>query len=230
TGDSMTMDTPTGTHHFRIYGVVFDFGAERGMIMLDRKTYAVDWKDDALTSLHLTVKPGVNRDEVAARWSGILRKNYPVVVNSLDGVKSEVLTVFDRTFAVTTVLTWLAGGVAFCGLAGSLLALALARRRDYSILAAVGMSARQTAAWVLAQGMLIAWTAAVVASLAGTLLAYVLAYVIQYRSFGWSIPTGPQPRFWIENGILATVAAIVATVYPVLRLRSTAPAGSLREE
>ena len=68
-----------------------------------------------------------------------------------------MLTVFDRTFKVTDVLTWLAGGVAFCGLAGSLLALALARQRDYSVLAAVGMSGRQTAAWVVGQGLLIAW-------------------------------------------------------------------------
>ena len=52
---------------------------------------------------------------------------------------------------------------------------------------------------MLAQGLLIAWASAVVAPLAGTVLAYVLAYVIQYRSFGWSIPTSPQPRFWVEN-------------------------------
>jgi putative ABC transport system permease protein len=229
-GDTLKIDSPSGPKQFRVFGVMYDFGGERGMLMIDRHTYAHDWKDDAINSLHLTLRPGINRQQVAARWSPILRKNYPVVVNSFDGVKSEVLAVFDRTFKVTSVLTWLAGGVAFCGLAGSLLALALARRRDYSILAAVGMSAKQTALWVLAQGMLIAWTAALVACVAGTVLAYVLAYVIQYRSFGWSIPTSPQPRFWIENGILATVAALIATIYPVLRLRSTAPAGSLREE
>lgn len=230
TGDTLQIDTPTGPRRFRIYGVLYDFGAERGMIMLDHGTYAADWKDDALTSLHLTLNPGIDRAQIAARWSAILRKDYPVVVNSFDGVKGEVLAVFDRTFAVTNVLTWLAGGVAFCGLAGSLLALALARRRDYSILAAVGMSARQTAMWVLGQGLLIAWIAAAVASLAGTILAYVLAYVIQYRSFGWSIPTSPQPRFWVENLLLATLAALIATIYPVYRLRVTPPAGSLREE
>src|SRR5206468_1972506 len=71
-------------------------------------------------------------------------------------VKGEVMAVFDRTFKVTDVLTWLAGGVAFCGLAGSLLALSLARRRDYSVLAAAGTSGGQTAVWGLAQGVLIA--------------------------------------------------------------------------
>jgi putative ABC transport system permease protein len=229
-GDSLDMDTPGGKRRFRVFGIFFDFGSERGQIMLDRRSYASAWRDSSISSLHIRLKPGVDRRETAARWSPVLRRDYPVVVNSFDGVKAEVLTVFDRTFKVTSVLTWLAGAVAFCGLAGSLLALALARRRDYSILAAVGMSARQTATWVLAQSMLIAWTAAVIASVAGTILAYVLAYVIQYRSFGWSIPTGPQPRFWVENLILATVAAVIAAIYPVYRLRTSPPAGSLRQE
>jgi putative ABC transport system permease protein len=229
-GDSLDMDTPAGPRQFRVFGIFYDFGSERGQIMLDRRTYAADWRDDTVSSLHVRLLAGIDRRATAARWSEELRKDYPVVVNSFDGVKSEVLTVFDRTFKVTSVLTWLAGGVAFCGLAGSLLALALARRRDYSILAAVGMSARQTALWVLAQGMLIAWAAALIACVAGTVLAYVLAYVIQYRSFGWSIPTSPQPRFWIENLILATIAATVAAIYPVYRLRNAPPAGSLRQE
>ncbi|HSI36549.1 MAG TPA: ABC transporter permease, partial [Tepidisphaeraceae bacterium] len=142
----------------------------------------------------------------------------------------EVLTVFDRTFAVTHVLAWLAGAVAFCGLAGSLLALALARQRDYALLAAVGMTAGQTARWVLAQGFLIAWTSAAVAAVCGTALAYVLSYVIQYRSFGWSIPTSPAPRFWVEAFALATAAALCASVYPAYRLARTRPATSLRQE
>jgi putative ABC transport system permease protein len=229
-GERFSMDTPSGKRRFRVYGVFYDFGSERGQIMIDRRTYAKAWNDDAVNALHVTLKPGLDRGQIASRWAEELRKSYPVAVNSFDGVKREVLAVFDRTFKVTDVLTWLAGGVAFCGLAGSLLALAMARRRDYSILAAVGMSARQTAAWVLGQGLLIAWVAAAVASLAGTILAYVLAYVIQYRSFGWSIPTGPQPRFWIENLLLATLAAIVAAIYPVYRLRNAPPAGSLRQE
>jgi putative ABC transport system permease protein len=167
---------------------------------------------------------------VARAWAAYLRPLYPVVVDTLDDIKVQAMTVFDRTFRVTVVLTWLSGGVAFCGLAGSLLSLALARRRDYGLLAAVGMTGRQLAAWVLAQGLLIAWASALVAAVAGTVLAYVLAYVIQYRSFGWSIPTHAHPRFWAENVAMATVAAVAAAVYPIVRLRATPPAADLRVE
>jgi putative ABC transport system permease protein len=229
-GDNIELDTPTGRRHFHVHAVFYDFGNERGQMLIDRPTYAESWRDERLTAVHVRLKPGFDPAEVAPRWSGQLRRDFPVVCNSFGHVKGEVMKVFDRTFKVTDVLSWLAGGVAFCGLAGSLLALSLARQRDYSVLAAVGMSARQTAAWVLGQGLLIAWTSAAVAAVAGTALAYVLSYVIQYRSFGWSIPTTPQPQFWLEALLLATAAAVVATVYPVYRLRTTAPADSLRQE
>ena len=229
-GDTLTLSTPTGSHRFDIFGVFYDFGTERGQLMIDGRTYATDWHDPAISSLHVKLKPGLNRTAVADRWAAALRPDYPVVATSFDQIKVEAMTVFDRTFKVTEVLTWLSGGVAFCGLAGSLLALALARQRDYGILAAVGMSSKQTAAWVVSQGLLLAWISAAVAPIAGTLLAYVLAYVIQYRSFGWSIPTHPQPRFWLQNCWIATAAALVAAVYPILRLRRVSPAASLRPE
>jgi putative ABC transport system permease protein len=229
-GGSITVDSPTGPHAFRVFGIFYDFGTERGQLMVERSTYAADWRDDALNAVHVKLLAGNDRQAVARRWAAVLHPLYPVVVDSFEFVKAEAMTVFDRTFRVTVVLTWLSGGVAFCGLAGSLLSLALARRRDYSLLAAVGMSGRQLAGWVLGQGLLIAWASAAVAPVAGTLLAYVLAYVIQYRSFGWSIPTSPHPLFWAENFGLATAAAACAAVYPIVRLRSTPPAASLRSE
>jgi putative ABC transport system permease protein len=229
-GDTFEIQSPTGPHRFHVFGIFFDFGTERGQVMLARPNFVADWKDDRLNSLQITLNPGINRTELAREWSAKLRPDFPVVVDSFDGIKSQAMTVFDRTFKVTVVLTWLSGGVAFCGLAGSLLALALARQRDYSVLTALGMSGRQLSGWVLGQGILIAGASAIVAPIAGTVLAYVLAYVIQYRSFGWSIPTTPQPRFWIENFLLAIAAALAAAVYPIYRLRSSPPAGSLRVE
>jgi len=229
-GDSLEIQSPTGPHRFHVFCIFYDFGTERGQLMLARQTFATDWKDDRVNSLQVNLAAGADRQNIAREWARALRPRFPVVVDSFDNVKIQAMTVFDRTFKVTVVLTWLSGGVAFCGLAGSLLALALARQRDYSVLTAVGMSGRQIGGWVLGQGVLIASASAIIAPVAGTVLAYVLAYVIQYRSFGWSIPTHPEPRFWMENLLLAIGASLVAAVYPIYRLRASAPAGSLRVE
>lgn len=229
-GEPVMLDTPSGPRAFRVGGIYYDFGNERGQIMIERGAYAAAWNDRTLTSIHVQLKDNAQADTIAARWAGELKKSFPVAVTSYGALKTEVMTVFDRTFAVTDVLNWLAGGVAFCGLAGALLALSLARQRDYSVLAAIGMSSRQMLAWVLGQGLIIAVTSAAIAAVAGTVLAYVLSYVIQYRSFGWSIPTSPQPKFWIGALSLAALAAVVATLYPVVRLKSSPPAAALRQD
>jgi putative ABC transport system permease protein len=229
-GSVIELPTPTGRRRFNVRAVYYDFGTERGQIMIDGPVYAADWNDPAVNSLAVTVKPGVDRRAAAAEWSRLLRSQYPVSIDSFDAVKIEAMTVFDRTFKVTVVLTWLSGGVAFCGLAGSLLALSMARRRDYSLLTAVGMSGRQTTVWVASQGLIIAVVSAVVAPVAGTLLAFVLAYVIQYRSFGWSIPAKIAPVYWVENLALAVVAAAVAAIYPAWRVRRDPPAVELKAE
>ena len=119
-----------------------------------------------------------------------------MLVHDYAHVKGETARIFDRTFRVTDVLGWMAGGVAFCGLAGALLSLSMARQQEYGVLSAIGMSGIQTALWVAFEGIIIAVVAAMLASAAGTALAYLLAYVIQYRSFGWSIPMHVQTRLW----------------------------------
>jgi putative ABC transport system permease protein len=229
-GQSVQVDSPTGPHCFHIFAVFYDFGTERGQLMLQRSTFNGDWQDPQINSLQIRLKSGVDRNAIARQWGAMLKPKYPVTVDSFDSIKNQAMTVFDRTFRVTVVLTWLSGGVAFCGLAGSLLALALARQRDYSLLTAIGMSGGQLTGWVLGQALLIAAASALIAPVAGTLLADVLAYVIQYRSFGWSIPTIAQPIFWAENLALAMAAALIAAIYPIYRLRKNPPGSNLRAE
>jgi putative ABC transport system permease protein len=168
--------------------------------------------------------------EIVTLWAAELEPKYPVLVHDYAHVKSETVRIFDRTFRVTDVLGWMAGGVAFCGLAGALLSLSMARRQEYGVLSALGMSGMQTALWVVFEGVIIAIAGAVLASAAGTALAYLLAYVIQYRSFGWSIPMQVQPKLWLDVLILSLVAAVLASLYPIYRLRRDPPALSLRQE
>jgi putative ABC transport system permease protein len=228
-GDTIALDTPSGRRPFRVHGVYYDFGSERGQVLMDRATYADAYRDAQITSMHVRLKPGTTPADVGAGWQRELgAAKLPIVVQNYAGLKRDVTAIFDRTFRITDVLAWLAGGVAFCGLAGALLALSLARRREYAILASLGMSLRQAAVRVVCEGLIIALLASAVAIAAGTVLAYVLSYVIQYRSFGWSIPTSPQPRYWVEAVVVAVIAALLAAIYPIVSLKRSPPAAGLR--
>jgi putative ABC transport system permease protein len=228
-GDAVNVESPQGPLHMKVYAVYYDFRSERGQVMLDADLYARTFQSAGVSTLHVKLRDSSQAGVIAAKWAQQLA-DQAVVVRSFVQLKVEILSVFDRTFKVTDVLAWLAGGIAFCGLAGALIALSLARAKEYAILTSLGLSQGQTAVWLLAEGLLIALTAAGVAIVAGSVLAYILAHVIQYRSFGWSIPTLPRPRFWVQTVILATSAALLASVYPLRMLKKLPPAQSLRQE
>ncbi|HMO27209.1 MAG TPA: ABC transporter permease, partial [Tepidisphaeraceae bacterium] len=227
-GDAIELSTPTGPRTFTVFAVHHDFGSERGQIMLDRTVYTDAFNDPLITSVHVRLKPNHDGAAVSADWHRAMAPTMPVVVQHYAGLKAEVTEVFDRTFRVTDVISYLAAGVALCGLAGALLSLALARRSEHGVLMALGMSSRQLALRLVSEGLLIALIASAIAIIGGTVLAYILAYVIQYRSFGWSIPTTVQPRFWMELTIAFCAAAIVAVLYPLSVLRRTPPTEAMR--
>ena len=229
-GDLIPLDTPSGTVRFKVFAIYFDFASERGEAMLDRSEYTRLWKDDGVGAIHVRLRDPTAVHEVVTRWAAELEPQYPVLVHDYAHVKGETARIFNRTFRVTDVLGWMAGGVAFCGLAGALLSLSMARQREYGVLSAIGMSGWQTALWVAFEGIIIAVVAAMLASAAGTALAYLLAYVIQYRSFGWSIPMQVQPRLWCDALSWSLVSALLAALYPIYRLRQDPPARSLRQE
>jgi putative ABC transport system permease protein len=229
-GNEITLDSPDGPLHMTVYAIYFDFRSERGQIMIDSAKYEAVFHDAGVSTLHVKLKDSSHAEAVAAEWSQQLGEKNAVTVQSFVGLKTNIMSIFDRTFKVTDVLAWLAGGIAFCGLAGALIALSLARSREYAILTSLGLSQGQKAVWLLAEGLLIALTAAVVAIIAGSVLAYILADVIQYRSFGWSIPTSLRPQFWISTICLAVAAAVLASLYPLHVLKKMPPAQGLREE
>ena len=98
-GGTITVDSPTGPHAFHVYGIFYDFGTERGQLMLDRPTYAADWRDDRITSLHVALLPGQDRNAVAKAWSRYLQPLYPVVCDSFDSIRVQAMTVFDARSA-----------------------------------------------------------------------------------------------------------------------------------
>jgi putative ABC transport system permease protein len=62
------------------------------------------------------------------------------------------------------------------------------------------------------------------------LVATVLVYVINRRSFGWTLQMVISPRPLVEAVLLALAAALLAGLYPAFRMGRTAPALALREE
>jgi len=153
-----------------------------------------------------------------------------VLIRSNRALREASLEIFDRTFAVTRVLRFLIVVVAFVGVLSALMALQLERVREMGLARALGLTPGQVWGVVTAQTGLIGLVAGLLAMPVGVLLAGVLVFVINRRSFGWTMPIDVRPDILLQGLLLAVAAAVLAGAYPAARMARAAPADALHDE
>lgn len=231
-GDTLTLQSDRGPRTFAIAGVFYDYGADRGLALMADPVYRAGWDDARLTSLALTLTPGVDADAYAASLQDRFGRQggARLRIQSNRGLRAEVMAVFDRAFAITTALQLLAVVVAFIGVLTALSAVQLERARENATLRATGMTVGQVGALALAQTGLLGLVAGLLSWPAGLTLALILVTVINRRSFGWTIETHVDPAVFGRALVLAVAAALLAGLAPAWRLVRQPIAASLREE
>ena len=229
-GSSVRLQTERGEQAFPVAGVFFDYGSDRGVVMLARRTYDQYWTDPAISSLAIYAAPGVQVDELVRTLRGLVGDDQEVLIRSNRALRAASLEVFDRTFAITAVLRLLATLVAFVGVLSALMALQLERARELGVLRAQGLTPRQVWGLVTVQTGLMGLAAGLLALPVGIGQAAVLIHVINRRSFGWSLRMEVSPEVLGQALLLALLAALLAGVYPAWKMARTPPALALREE
>ncbi|WP_455205955.1 FtsX-like permease family protein [Kaarinaea lacus] len=239
-GDTVTLPTDRGEKTFNIAGVYVDYGSEQGAITINRKTYLQYWNDGSISSLGIYLQHDTNTDEFMAELREIVDnelsnpykqiKEQDLEIRSNVAIREASIAIFDRTFAVTQVLRLLAIIVAFIGILSALMAIQIERSRELALMRAIGLTPRQL--WIVVSGEtgIMGALAGLLALPVGISLAVVLVYVINRRSFGWSMELSVDPFVLAQAIILAVVAALLAGAYPASRLSRIKPAGALREE
>ena len=229
-GDTLTVRTDRGLRDLPIAGVYYDYTSDRGVIRMNDTAYRSLWDDQAISSLAIYVRDGYDVEAVIDRVRTISAAYGTVLVNASRALREGTLIVFDRTFAITSVLQLLATIVAFIGILSALMALQLERTRELGVLRAVGLTPAQLWGVVIGQTGLMGLAAGLLAAPLGLVLALILTYVINKRSFGWTLELAVDPALFGQAFMVALVAAVLAGVWPALRMSQTSPAVALRDE
>ncbi len=229
-GDMLPLHTDRGDHTFPIAGIYYDYTSDRGVIQMAYPTYRAYWDDNAITSCALYVEPGTDPEALVQRLREKVAGRQELLIRSNRTLREATLAIFDRTFAITAVLQILATIVAFIGVFSALMALQLERTREIGTLRAVGLTPRQLWGLLLSQTSLMGLTAGVLALPVGLVLALVLIYVVNRRSFGWTLELAIDPWLFGQAIVVALVAALLAGIYPALRMGRISAASALREE
>ena len=230
-GDALPLLTPDGVVRFTIGGIFFDYGSDRGLVVMSRDHYATLWHDQQITTLGIYLQPGEPIEPLLTRIKQLAgQSERPLQVRANREILEQSLEIFDRTFTITRVLRLLVIAVAFVGILSAMMALQLERAREHAILRATGLTPLQLLGQISLQTLLMGLMAALLAMPLGWLMAEILVHVINLRAFGWSMPSQLSPTILLEATGFALVAALLAGLYPSLRMARTRPALALREE
>lgn len=186
-----------------VQGVWRDYARQFGTIAMERDDYVALTGDTRVNDLAVWLQPGAGAADVQQRLRSLLPDPDALEFITTAELRRVSLGIFDRSFAVTYYLQAVAIAIGLVGIAASLSAQVLARRKEFGLLAHLGLTRRQVIAIVAGEGA--AWLAAgvLLGLVLGLAVSVVLVKVVNPQSFHWSMP------LVLPAGRLAVLAAAV---------------------
>ena len=203
-GQRLRLPLPNGrVEEVFVRAVWRDYARQHGAVMVDRADFLRLTGDARVNDLALWLAPGADAAALRERIRALSGEAAMLEFASPGELRTLSLRIFDRSFAVTYWLQAVAIGIGLFGIAASFSAQVLARRREFGLLAHLGLTRRQILTVVAAEGAV--WTAAgVLVGLAlGVAVSVVLVMVVNPQSFHWTM------ELLLPWGRLALLAAAV---------------------
>jgi putative ABC transport system permease protein len=208
---------------FYVAGVWRDYARQFGAIALDSRDFEALTGDRRVNDLALWLAPGASDMQLqqavralAQRQSG---SGELIEFASSSQIRATSLRIFDRSFAVTYWLQAVAIAIGLFGVAASFSAQVLARRKEFGLLAHLGLTRRQILMLVAGEGA--AWTlAGALAGLGlGLAVSLVLVHVVNPQSFHWTMELALP---WLRLLGLCAAVVLAGTVTAWLAGRAAA--------
>ncbi|MEA2164733.1 MAG: putative transport system permease protein [Thermoanaerobaculia bacterium] len=213
-GDEIALTTIHGRRSFPITGVYRDYSNDRGVVAMDRALYVRSYDDDAINTIVVYLKPGIDRDTARRNLESILGPKYHAFAVTNGEIRGEVMRIFDQTFLITYALLAVAIVVAVLGVINTLAALILERKRELALLRVLGMTIAQVRRMLVLESSVLGLTSTAAGLAMGYVLSWILIYVINKQSFGWTIAFHTPVRLIAASLAVTFVASLVAGLVP----------------
>jgi putative ABC transport system permease protein len=227
-GDELVMAGPEGPLAFPIAGIYYDYSSELGSAFMDLKTMERNFGPGPINSVALYLSSGADAEAVVDELKRDLA-DVPIAIRSNRRLREEALSIFEQTFAITSLLRHMSLVIAVCGVTLSLVVLARERAAELALYRALGAQRSQLFRVYLGKGMGMGFSGIALGSLAGIAFALVLIYVVNRAFFGWTIAVYWPVGLLMRQNAVIVLAAALASLYPAW-VASGTPATELRRE
>lgn len=205
-----------------VLGIYGDYGNPIGQIVLTERQFRARFPEVTALRFGLRVDPSRLADLRQDLQAGAGLPAAAIIDQA--AIKALSLSIFERTFVVTTALNILTLAVAGFAILMSLLTLAAMRLPQLAPVWALGVTRGRLALLDLARALVLALLTGALALPLGLALAWALLAVVNVEAFGWRLP---MSLFWMDYlrlGAFALLAAALAAAWPAWRLSRMKPA------
>ena len=183
-GGVVTLETPVGPKQVTPIAIYADYGNEFGTATIDQATWNQWVGTDRPLNTSLFLKSGVEIN--AVRDS--LRLEFPGLdIRNAQELREVILTIFYQTFRVTFALNIIGIAVAIAGLVLGMLAIFAESSSTWETLSHLGFRARSVTLVAGLESASIALSSWLSGTVVGLALGWLLIYVINVQSFGWTL-------------------------------------------
>ena len=201
---------PQGASRVWVGGLYRDYGRQHGSVVMSSADYEAITGDRSRSSVSVWLQEGADTAQVMAN----IQRQVPELTQlkwiSARDVRQLSLKIFDRSFAMTYALEAAALFVALFSVAAGVTGQLLLRRREFGLLAHLGLSHKDSLRLVsLEVGLLLA-VAVVWASVLGGLMSQILIHKVNPESFHWTMNTHFDGGQWLAISALLMLLGVWA--------------------
>lgn len=232
-GDHYQVNIGGATFRAPILGMFRDYRTRGGVVYYSLSHYQQQFADFSWSGVQInSIDDNTDPSEMVAKIRSTLQTCCHGMVEIVDGadLRRAVLKIFDETFAITTVLLLISLLVAGLGIATTLAVMVLQRHHQINTIRAVGGSVGQIRNMIFWEAGLLVMAGQVAGLVCGFALSYLLIFVINPQSFGWTFLYRVD-GFKILSALPLIFAAALLAALPAVRLAlNSSPALLLRGE
>ncbi len=213
-GDAVALPTVRGVEQFPITGIYRDYSNDRGVVVMDRARYIGAFGDDTINTVIIYLRNGIDPQAARTELESMFGPKYHAFAVTNREIRTEVMRIFDQTFVITYALLAVAIIVPILGIVNTLTALILERTRELALLRVIGMTAREVRRMIVLESSILGLTSTLIGIAMGYVLSWILIYVINKQSFGWTIEFHTPLRTIVISCAVTFLAAGMAGLVP----------------
>jgi putative ABC transport system permease protein len=213
-----------------VRGVWRDYARQFGSVLIDAADYRRLTGDTRVNELAVWLAPGAEAG--AVREALLARAPDPSMLEfaAAGEIRALSLRIFDRSFAVTRYLQGVAIAVGLVGVAASLSAQVMARRKEFGLLSHLGLTRREVIGLVAGEAAVWLGAGALIGLALGVAISAVLVHVVNPQSFHWTMAMVLPGWRLAALGVAVLVAGTATAAFAARRAAGRAAVMSVKED